>query len=1435
MSGYFDREAEDASEDESMSEVGEVKKKAPKVKKSKKSRGNDVDMDSSEEENTEDEAEGLAKVRENFIVDSDEEEEEEESQSEPESRSKRKRKRRRSAREEEDVDEMDEEDFDLIAENTGEERSRGNKLKRFKIGRTEARDPDEVDDLANMFADDDDIEELEDLEDPEDEPTRRRRDDGRGIAPADEFEGFIDFEEDSDEGDEGHERSQVIRANQKIRALQMTTAGDGGLSQASMEKMEEIFGDGHEYDWAITTAEDLEEESREHVMALEDVFEPSELKERMLTDEDNEIRSTDIPERFQLARKPYFHVRITDEEYADEGNWIATLMFSQKRNLLPHHRDPFFRAVNRVLDFIIKDNMEIPFIYQNRKDYIIHTETRGGDRLLTQDELWTVLELDLKYRAFIEKKNAVKRTYRSLTINDETYNSRIGDLENIEEIQDLQEYLQFQYSEEIKDLSAIQAQSNGANGAHKKRPGATRTIFDKIRKSRVYDLVKAFGISAAEFALNVSLDQKRKFPDEPAEFPNELADSCLDARDFRTGSDALKAAKMMLAEEFFMNPVLRRVVRQKLFINGQLHVKTTDKGLKKIDELHPYYEFKYLKNQSTGALLSNPSRFLKMLAAENEGLVTLQIEMATKARFLRQLYDLISSENYSDQADVWNDERKDVVDIAMEKLLTLMSKNYKENLKTVCEDELAKHVRKNYLERLDQASYLAKGLKLGELPRVLAVSPGQANDLRDGILGVFMDEEGKVLETLKLTGLRDTEEIKKFVTFINDRKPDVIAIGGFTVATYTLDTTLRKIIEEEGLLVAGADDDNDHGQRNLLEVFFIQDEVARLYMGSERAVADFPSLSQLGRYCAGLARYMQNPLLEYAACGDDVYSISFHSDQQLLPAEKLKANLESAMVDMVNLCGVDINEVVKSQYVANLLPYLCGLGPRKASHMLKMIGQNGGQVQSRSSMVGDPDKNIKPLMGPCVWTNCASFTIIQYDEAETDSEYLDSTRVHPQDYELGRKMAADALELDEEDVAGYTHHGEDPGAVVRLLIEQQDQDKVNELILEEYADELEKNFNQRKRATLETIRAELQVPYEELRNPFRKLSAEDIFTKLTGETPDTLVPGMIVPVNIRRVTDRFLITKLDCGITGNVASEEMSDKFGVSPHSLFHVSQTVQAKLRTLNIRSFYAELTLKESEIRIPFRKTYDREPGEWDEDQEEKDRIALTVKQEEQHRAARVIKHPLFRAFNSRQAEEYLAQQARGDVVIRPSSKGQDHIAITWKVGDGVYQHIDVLELDKENEFSIGRTLKVSGKYTYSDLDDLIFNHIKPMAKKVGEIERHDKYKNCTREQAEQWLANYAEAFAGRIVYIFCPDPKRPGHFDLCFKTALNKPCQSWKVTVVPQAFSLANNLYGDVNALCNGFKILFTNQQQQHQGRMDQQMRPQRYGGPPPPMRR
>ena len=63
---------------------------------------------------------------------------------------------------------------------------------------------------------------------------------------------------------------------------------------------------------------------------------------------------------------------------------------------------------------------------------------------------------------------------------------------------------------------------------------------------------------------------------------------------------------------------------------------------------------------------------------------------------------------------------------------------------------------------------------------------------------------------------------------------------------------------------------------------------------------------------------------------------------------------------------------------------------------------------------------------------------------------------------------------------------------------------------------------------------------------------------------------------------------------------------------------------------------------------------------------------KRAEVEKTRRVIKHPNFHNFNSPQAEAYLETQQRGDVVVRLSSKGVDHLAVTWKAHDGLYQHI-------------------------------------------------------------------------------------------------------------------------------------------------------------------
>ncbi|OBT50660.1 hypothetical protein VE04_08830 [Pseudogymnoascus sp. 24MN13] len=1294
--------------------------------------------------------------------------------------------RRRPAHEKEEAA-LDEEDLDLIGEANPEWQAKtttDHKYKRLKRGHRDEDERDRERGLDEIFSEDE-------AADVDEAPRHPLRADHRNV---DEFADFIEEDELEDE-------DQKLRYQDEV--------------EDTLEDMEAVFGNGEDYDWALDMEQEDEiREVGEQQHELQDVFEPSQLAERLLTDEDNEIRWADEPERFQLERKAYRHVQITDDQFKEEAKWITNLIWPKKRPNLPPGGDlqgPFQKAIGKVLEFFVVHEVEVPYVFQHRKDYLIHAKrTRlapdpsnpdqpeygvTAQKLLNQDDLWRILELDLKFRAFVDKRNILEKAYDNLKsasdVKDLMFEEMIPVAATMEELQDLQEYLHFTYSGQLKDLAVIDGNSKEPQ---QRRPGSRSSVFERVRNGQAYNLVRAYGISAEDIAKNALREGRKQYTEDPAVRPIELADTLTSDDEFRTGEQVLLAARQMFSEEMVMNPRMRKHFRMSYFQMGTVSCQRTEKGLRRIDDQNQYYELKYLRNMTIPDIARQPEVFLKMLKAEEEGLLEVRITMQQERDFRRQLLQEFTSDNYSEVADAWNDERLKVLDLAFRRLDRIMVKSVKENMRNECESEVLKACRDEYSKKLDQAPYKPKGMVLGTTPRVLALSSATRRcRARPGLLGLG----------------------RRRRTCLGEWAPDVIGVGGFSIETNKMIKDIKDLVAERDLRGPDFDvRDTNETHNEQLEVVVVNDEVARLYRDSQRALGDYPGLSSVTRYCVALAKYLQNPMKEYAALGNDIVSLIFHRCQHLVPEEKLRKQLDTAMVDMVNLCGIDINEAVTDPYVANLLPYVCGLGPRKATSVIKAINMNGGMVNTRDELVGDPDSQKLPVVGPRVWNNCASFLSIEYDPSMSTSDYLDNTRVHPEDYELGRKMAADALELDEEDVKAEADE-DARGAVVRKLIKDDEQDKVNDLILEEYAEQLEQNYNQKKRATLETIRAELIQPYEELRRNFAMLSDDDVFTMLTGETNDSLCEGMVVSINVRVVNDEFLIVKLDSGLEGRVEAYEATDNNDVPLPRLFSQGQAAQAKLLSVDRREFSAKLSMREQEIKRPFRRRLNHMDDQWDSNQEARDREELREKDKVTGRAQRVIKHPLFRPFNSTQAEEYLGSQSSGDAVIRTSSKGNDHLTVTWKVADGVYQHIDVLELLKENEFTVGKQLRIGGKYTYSDLDELIVDHVKAMARKVDEMMQHEKYQKGSKADTERWLTTYTEANPKRSVYAFCIDPKHPGYFHLCFKGGQNAKLNAWPVKVIPNAFELLKNPYPDMRALCNGFKLRFASEANKSRG--------------------
>ena len=1355
MDEFFDRTAAVGSDEEEEEEFDEeTGEPIDRPRKSRDANG-DVGMDdSSDEEDEDDDEEEARRIREGFIVDEDEDGED------ARERKRARKKRRREEREEDEA--LDEEDLDLIGElhpDFDKRRAEQTKFKRLKRGHREDHSANEARGVQDIFSDDDEGADAVGV-------SRGRATFGYG----DDLDDFIEQDEFPDEEGGAGDEDLGVRAPKKPGFADLQNLKDSGLDEADLEDMRGAFGNGEEFSWALEAEAEHNEDmvDPEKPLELKDVFEPSQLIEKMLTDDDNLIRMTDVPERFQLARRPYKDLSdLSDEEMAareaEEAKWVSDLLFPKKR-LPPNMRKPFEQAVGTVLRFMNVEDYEPSFIFQNRKDYLIHSEQipitpiDGGpdyridaEKLLHQPDLWDVFDLDLRYRAFSERRDAVRRSVETLkeiipNFNDAVFDDLIPLAVQMDDLQDLQDYLNFQYGAQLKDAAIAQAEAKGTQ----KRARGAGSVWEKVRQGPAYHVVRAFGITADQIAVNADKSGRRTYTDDSDLRPDDLSDTLVRDPDYKTGDEVLTAARAMFVEEIAMSPRMRRHMRQIYYASLVFDVHRTEKGLKQIDEEHPYYEFKYLLNQKVADfLVERPELFLKMLKAESEGLIEIRVRLQSERRIKEDLRKAIESDNISEVADAWNALRREVMDAAMARLHKIISKGVKDNLKNECEAKVGHWCREAYVSKLDQAPYKPKGMDMGTVARVLAISNG-GGKRDDAICWAYIDESGKHLENGKFADLRlgsdernipNADDVQPFINLVERRSPDVIAISGWSVETRRLYKDLQDIVDRYGLHGPSSENpDTGEEVKPPLEVVMINDEVARLYHTSERAHKDYPGVPPLTRYVIALARYLQSPVKEYAALGRDITSITFDPNQNLIPEEKLVKYLENAMVETVNMIGVNLEDAIYEPYTANLLPYVCGLGPRKAAHLIKTINQNAGDLTTREDLVGDVDAHKKQAVGPKVWTNCASFLYIPYDEADNAFDYLDNTRIHPEDYDIARKMAADALEMDEEDIKAEVDEG-GANAVVRKLLRDGAEEKVNDLMLEQYAEQLERQFGQRKRSTLETIRAELQDPYEDLRREFEFMSTNEVFTMLTGETRDSLTENMIVPVSVKRTFADRIEVKLDCGIDGQITEMGFPEDLvsqRLEPRNMYVPHQTLQAKLQFLDRKKLSAQLSLKESDLLKPYRRPQDHGMDEWDDELEERDRKeAKKIIDAGAGRAQRVIKHPLFRPFNSRQAEDYLAQLGRGDCVIRPSSKGHDHLAVTWKIHDNLYQHVDVLELDKENEFSVGKTLKIAGKYTYSDLDELIVLHIRAMAKKVNEMMADDRYQADFSKQQTGKLA--------------------------------------------------------------------------------------------------
>ena len=654
---------------------------------------------------------------------------------------------------------------------------------------------------------------------------------------------------------------------------------------------------------------------------------------------------------------------------------------------------------------------------------------------------------------------------------------------------------------------------------------ASKDPYFICKDAGIGSLAAKFGLTAEQLGENIRDNYTKHEVQQFDRTPEDAGQDYICTR-FSDTNQVLEAARVMVAREISRNPLVRKCIRSIFYERGLVNVCPKEKAIKHpglIDENHPCYPHKYLKAKPISSFTGD--QFLQLLLAEKDDLlkVDIVIDEYSNLELKRKHVDIVYSElyhvdAYSEVANKWNEQRKMALEMAFHRMLyPELVKEIKGKLEGEATSAIVMEAAKKLRESLRVAPYTVTEQSIIEDEefsvvdgvRILGFAFVPQHD--QAAFAVVIDGEGEVIEHLRLpsfmlrTNLGGDSKLKandiaRLKNFIVSKKPHVIALGAESLQTRFVLKELSEIIEQLSV-------ENDYPP---IPIEVIDSELSNVYANSMRGKLEFPDWPALLRTAVSIARRLQEPLVEFAQlCSPDeeILCLKFHPLQDKLPKDELLDALNTEFINIVNAVGVDVNQAILHPHRAALVQFIAGFGPRKAAGFLKTLKKLPQQcLESRTQLI----MNCK--FGAKVFINCAGFIKIDTsqlsDNSETYIEILDSTRVHPEAYEWARKMAVDALEYDEENEVN-------PSAALEEIL--QNPDKLKDLDLDAFAEELEKQGFGNKTTTLYDIRTELSCRYKDPREPYAPPSAEQLFTMLTNETPNTLYTGKLVTARVSRI------------------------------------------------------------------------------------------------------------------------------------------------------------------------------------------------------------------------------------------------------------------------------------------------------------------------------
>lgn len=553
---------------------------------------------------------------------------------------------------------------------------------------------------------------------------------------------------------------------------------------------------------------------------------------------------------------------------------------------------------------------------------------------------------------------------------------------------------------------------------------------------------------------------------------------------------ALSGAADIIAEWAAEKPALRVALRRRM----QRHAVITSAIVKgkeaEADKYRTYVRYSH-------PLRNIPSHnYLALRRGEAEGLLKLSIEI-DDARALEELERRFIPERLDGEV------RRIVANA--------LADSYKRLLLPSIENEMAREW-KEAADR-DAISLFAGNLRqlLMASPlrgrRVLAIDPG----FRTGCKVVALDAEGTLLEddvVYPHPPKADTvAAMRTLMRMIDDNDLDAIALGDRTASRET-ETFLRQC-----------------GITDFTELFIVSENGASVYSASDLAREEFPDKDVTVRGAVSIGRRLIDPLAELVKI--DPKSIGVGQYQHDVDQTALRDALDYTVMSCVNQVGVDLNTAS-----ARLLSYISGIGNSLAARIVDYRRAHG-PFASRAALTD------VPRLGAKAFEQAAGFLRVP----DSDNP-LDNTGIHPESYDVVRRMARDC------------------GVTVDALVA--DDSIIDTIDPARYAD--------CGASTVADIITELRKPG---RDP--RLEANNVEFAPDIRSIDDITPGMVLRGKVNNITAFGAFIDIGIKENGLLHVSQMSEKRVTDPSKLFKINQILSVKVIDVDLDRKRISLSVKD------------------------------------------------------------------------------------------------------------------------------------------------------------------------------------------------------------------------------------------------------------------